>query len=275
MIGSEKRYFVISVISHLSILSVLMLGFAFSQPLTVFQNSDKQDVISAVVLGDTEKSKIVTPKSIPQPTPPLKPMMETKPQLVKPFNKDVVILKPTKPKVLPKPKFLAQDLLEDIQKQHKQKQLKQKELQSHFQQTLRMQAEESLRQQMIKENIRLQAEQERLAQGRINKYVALIQQAMTEHWVIPPQSKQSLKGELMIRLAPGGGVLDVQITTSSGDPALDSSARAAVFKASPLPVPSDPKEFDPFKQFVLKFTPKDVLANSGKTCRYMTTERVY
>lgn len=263
MVGNEKKYFVASFLSHLSILAVLMLGYAFSQPLIVFQNSNKQDVITAVVIGDSEKSKIVTPKNVPPPPVPIvKPQVVPKPE-IKPFNKDVVILKPIKPKVLPKPKFLAQDLLEDIQKQHKQKVLKQKELQSHFQQTLRLQAEESLRQQMIKENLRLQAEQERLAQGRINKYVALIQQAMTEHWVIPPQSKHDLNGELMIRLAPGGGVLDVQITRSSGDPALDSSARAAVFKASPLPVPGDSKEFEPFKQFVLKFAPKDVLANSG------------
>ncbi len=67
----------------------------------------------------------------------------------------------------------------------------------------------------------------------------------------------------MIRLAPGGLVLDAQVTKSSGDQALDSSARAAVFKASPLPVPKKLTEFEAFRQFVIKFTPKDVLTSSA------------
>lgn len=261
----EKKYFTISLIAHLIIFAILVLGFAFSQPLNVFENTNKNDVISAVVLGDIEKSKILTPKSLPPPPAPKPEIAKVEPKAKPepaPIKKDTIVLKPiAKPKPTPKPKFLAQDLLADIEKQNQaQKTLKQKQLKSHFQQTLKLQTEESMRQQMLKENIRLQEAELREAQGRINKYVALIIQSMTQHWIIPPQSKQNLKGELMIRLAPGGLVLDVQITKTSGDTALDSSARAAVFKASPLPVPSDIKEFEPFKQFVIKFTPKDVLA---------------
>jgi colicin import membrane protein len=64
----------------------------------------------------------------------------------------------------------------------------------------------------------------------------------------------------MIRLAPGGEVLQVSITKTSGDPSLDSSARAAVLKASPLPVPNDPALFAAFRQFALKVKPENILA---------------
>jgi colicin import membrane protein len=37
---------------------------------------------------------------------------------------------------------------------------------------------------------------------------------------------------------------------------LDRSARAAVFKASPLPVPKEPDAFEAFRQFILKVKPE-------------------
>ena len=46
----------------------------------------------------------------------------------------------------------------------------------------------------------------------------------------------------------------------SGDPALDSSARVAVMKASPLPVPSNSDDFEPFRQFILKVKPENVVS---------------
>ena len=115
---------------------------------------------------------------------------------------------------------------------------------------------------MLNEDIKIKSDQAREAKGKVDIYSALIIQSIQQHWVVPPQSK-NLKGEIMIRLAPGGSVLDAQVTKSSGDPALDSSARAAVFKASPLPVPKNLNEFEAFRQFVIKFNPKDVLATAG------------
>ena len=76
---------------------------------------------------------------------------------------------------------------------------------------------------------------------------------------MPTQANKKLYCELMIRVAPGGMVLDVQVTKTSGDPSLDSSARAAVLKASPLPVPPDTAAFESFRQFVLKVKPENVL----------------
>ena len=76
---------------------------------------------------------------------------------------------------------------------------------------------------------------------------------------MPTQVDKKLTCELMIRIAPGGMVLDVQVTKTSGDPSLDSSARIAVFKASPLPVPADPQAFAAFRQFILKVKPQNII----------------
>jgi colicin import membrane protein len=60
---------------------------------------------------------------------------------------------------------------------------------------------------------------------------------------------------IAIRTAPNGQVIAAQVTKSSGDPAFDRSAEAAVRKASPLPMPPDPKVAAKFFSFSLRFKP--------------------
>lgn len=271
---TSKKYFFFSLIMHTSILLILVLGFDLTTPLPVIENTNKNDVISAVVLGDSVKSKIL-PQKPPEPIPAPQKTVEKKPESETPpdkaqANKDVIALKAAEKKKLDQQKalaekmrqqLLAKDLLSDIKKvNEKQKKIKQKQLQSQFQKKIKEQAEKSLRQQLLDEEIKLQGTQSRQAQGEVNKYKALIMQAISERWMIPVQANKKLFTVLMIRLAPGGMVLDVQITKSSGDPSLDSSARAAVLKSSPLPVPSDPGAFEAFRQFVLKMKPENVIS---------------
>jgi colicin import membrane protein len=99
------------------------------------------------------------------------------------------------------------------------------------------------------------------SRGEVNKYKALILQTISQHWLVPSGVDKNLSAELLIRLAPGGTVLDVQVIRSSGSAGLDRSARDAVFKASPLPVPSDSEGFDQFRQFVLKVKPENVIVH--------------
>ena len=301
---SNKKYFIGSGILHAVIFLVLVLNYEFRAPLVVIENTSQHDVISAVVLGDTAKSKILPHEPPPaEPVaaaPPPKPVKEQPKEVAKtspkpkpePVDKDVIALKAAEKKLaeekaLAEKKLvaekkekarkkklelkkklaekkrkekLAEKLLADIQKQNDKKaKIKQKNLEAKFAKTLREQSEESLRQNLMKENIKLSGKLSRQSQGVINKYKALIIQSIGEHWLVPIQANKSLTSELMIRLAPSGEVLDVKVTHSSGDPTLDSSARAAVFNSSPLPVPSKLSEFEPFRQFVLKVTPENIV----------------
>lgn len=99
-------------------------------------------------------------------------------------------------------------------------------------------------------------------QGEVDKYKALIIQAISQQWIIPDSVQKNLQGQLLVRLAPGGMVLNVQVTQSSGDAVLDRSARTAVFKASPLPVPNDSALFDRFRELNLTFQPQGILADA-------------
>lgn len=275
----DKRFLIASFTAHALILLALIISFEFSEPMAVLENTNQQDVISAVVLGDTAKSKVLpheqpaptpppppkpvvkdTPKPPPAPAPAAKPVVAEK-ELEKAIALTVDKKKPVKTAVKKlSPDIFGKDLLADVASETKKvKSDAQKKLADKYQKMLKAQAEQSLRDHLLDENIKLQGQLSRQAQGVVDKYKALIVQAISEKWLVPPQSNKKLASELLIRLAPGGMVLDVQITKSSGDPALDSSARAAVLKASPLPVPSDAGAFQSFRQFVLKVKPENIL----------------
>ena len=66
---NDKKYLQWSIAAHAAILLVLTLNFYFASPTPVLQNTNKNDVISAVVLGDTAKSKILPQKKALQPKP--------------------------------------------------------------------------------------------------------------------------------------------------------------------------------------------------------------
>lgn len=265
---------IFSACLHGAILLLLLFGFAFSTPIPVFQNSNKHDVISAVVLGDIQESKVLPqPTIIEQPVKaPQKELAPVKPKdvakktdviaLKKEQNKRDVLLKDKKEKQ--KRDLLAKDLLADIQKaSEKQKVLRQKNLRANFEKTLREESEKSLREHSVPEDIKLKAKISRQAQGEINKYKALIIQAISENWLVPPHADKKLYCQLMIRISEKGKVLDVQVMKSSGDKSLDRSARAAVLKASPLPVPKNEAAFQEFKEFVLKVRPENIMHNEN------------
>ena len=55
---------------------------------------------------------------------------------------------------------------------------------------------------------------------------------------------EGLKCVLLVSQLPGGEVADVRIVQGSGNPLFDNSVRAAVFSASPLPLPREPSLFE-------------------------------
>ena len=104
-----------------------------------------------------------------------------------------------------------------------------------------------------------QSAQAQRQRGLINKYQALIQQAIERHWLLPDDVDKKLFCRLQIRLKPGGGVVDVRLLQSSGNPSLDRSAIAAIYKASPLPVPREAELFDKFRELDLTVRPLGLL----------------
>jgi len=286
MDAAKEKYsssFFFSLLLHIIAVTALIVSFNFSSKMPVLQNADKNvAVINARVMSAIPAPKKMIPepeKFIPQPAAipqlsqskqpprpihpepikPVTPKPQIKPQPVQSLKKQAIAISNKKEKKWQQDQ-IAQQMLADIKKQtNKQKKIKQKALASEFEKDLQQLAAKSLQQQMLQEQKQIAGARTQKVQGEVNKYKALILQAISQNWLIPPSVDKNLYAELMIRVAPGGVVLDVQIVKSSGDEGLDHSVRSAVFKASPLPVPRDSDAFEPFRQFVLKVRPKDIL----------------
>jgi len=123
---------------------------------------------------------------------------------------------------------------------------------------------EALKAAQAKLKAEKQAEQARVVRTRqqreIDRYKMLITQAIGRRWLVPSNVDQNITCKLLIRLGDGGIVLNVKLIQSSGNPILDRSAQAAVYKASPLPVPSDVKLFEKFRVLNLTVRPEGVLS---------------
>ncbi|HHF7365521.1 TPA: cell envelope integrity protein TolA [Legionella bozemanae] len=102
------------------------------------------------------------------------------------------------------------------------------------------------------------AERQARIAGEVDKYKALIVNAIGRNWILPENVDSSLSSQFRIRLAPDGMVLEVTLTRSSGDPLLDRSAQTAIYKASPLPVPADAETFNLFRDISLTVRPEQV-----------------
>lgn len=94
--------------------------------------------------------------------------------------------------------------------------------------------------------------------GEVDKYKAMIVNAIGRQWILPDNANRGLSSQFRIRLAPDGAVLEVSLIRSSGDAILDRSAQTAIYKASPLPVPTDPTTFDLFRDISLTVRPENV-----------------
>ncbi|WP_209025868.1 cell envelope integrity protein TolA [Legionella israelensis] len=118
---------------------------------------------------------------------------------------------------------------------------------------LKAEQEQAAREQAARE-----AEKQARMAGEVNKYKALIVNAISRQWILPENVDNSLSSKFRIRLAPDGMVLEVTLVRSSGDPVLDRSAQTAIYKASPLPVPSDIETFNLFRDISLTVRPEQV-----------------
>ena len=75
-------------------------------------------------------------------------------------------------------------------------------------------------------------------------WLALIRDRVTRAWIRPPSARAGVNCEVLVTQVPGGVVTRVQIGSCNGDAAVRESIEAAVYRASPLPTPTNPDLFD-------------------------------
>ena len=76
---------------------------------------------------------------------------------------------------------------------------------------------------------------------------------------VAPDINSGLKCTLLVRMIPGGEVVDARVVKSSGNATFDRQAELAVRKGSPLPVPEDPRLFEQMRQIQFEFDPSEAV----------------
>ena len=147
---------------------------------------------------------------------------------------------------------------EELKRQQEEEEARQKaEAERKRQEELRL-AEEARKKQeaerLAAEQAGQQAEQDRQDMNVINSYVARIANAIEREFNtagLPP----GLSCIFQIRMIPGGDVAEARVVKSSGNSVFDSRAEIAVKRASPLPVPDNPRIFGKMREIRLTFAP--------------------
>ena len=111
----------------------------------------------------------------------------------------------------------------------------------------RKEAEQALQAQLAEEQ----------AQHALSQYIPHIQAKIQRNWLRPPGSSAGLSCLILVKLIPGGEVVDARVMRSSGDPLFDRSVETAVLKASPLPLPQDTAMFKHFREIQFIFIPDE------------------
>ena len=78
---------------------------------------------------------------------------------------------------------------------------------------------------------------------------------VTENWIEPPGLMTGLETVISVKVQRTGEVVSVKVVKSSGNHYFDQSAENAVYKASPLPFPDEPRYYEFIKEFNFKFAP--------------------
>jgi colicin import membrane protein len=117
----------------------------------------------------------------------------------------------------------------------------------------RQEAEEAERLRQFQQEL---ADEERrqaaMSSGEMARYVYAIQQKIQQNWIRPASAVSGLECVVEVRQIPGGEVVGASIARCNGDAAVQRSIEAAVFKASPLPVPDNPMLFDRNLRIIFK-----------------------
>ncbi len=278
----SKKAFFFSIFLHALLVFFLIINIDFSthRRIVAEKGNAAEEVIHAVVLSAIPKTRNNQTQTIPVTSANI--AKNSQQQIASHNAVQLAVSKIDARKqyaiaLLPKKKQKDQlllDLKKEVERkadhiksikktqalQHQAQRLAQKKMAMAFAQQMKSLNKEALHRELVSETNRLDTLQEKKMQGEVDRYRALILQAISQHWRLPGIPDKHLYTDLLVHLAPGGGVLDVQIVKSSGNVGLDNSARVAVFRSSPLPVPQDPQAFAAFRAFVLRAKPEDILA---------------
>ena len=105
-----------------------------------------------------------------------------------------------------------------------------------------------------------EAERQQNEQDAVSAFGAVawaIQEQVRGNWNPPAGDFNGMSVSFTIRVDREGNVTSVKMSRSSGNARLDESAENAIYKASPLPIPSEARFYEYLKEFEFVFSPQN------------------
>jgi len=111
--------------------------------------------------------------------------------------------------------------------------------------------------QRLSERERVRAEVLAATSAEMGRYQDMIRSKIRHNIVMPPDVLPTVAAEFKVTLLPDGSVLDAVLLKSSGNAAYDEATERAIYKAQPLPIPTDPVLKKRFRELRLTIRPED------------------
>ena len=246
----------LALVMHLLFFALLVFGVSWQK-----KQSD-----SAVMVdlwnNLPPQPKIETPpppaevKPPPEPPKPV-PKVEAKP-VPKPETKPVV-----------KPDIALKEKLEKERKQKERENLEEKkreqekarlaalkEKQAKAAEAKRLAREQDEALKKIAQQQAAQAAQAAAQAKLMNEYIERVGAKIRRFIVEPPNLQGNPEAQFNVIQLPGGEVLSVKLTKSSGVSVYDNAVERAILKAQPLPPPPKGVEFNDVRELIVKIRPQ-------------------
>lgn len=261
------RAVILAVLVHGAFFALIVFGVAWQSSPTPPLQAEIWDKLPAT------PKKAPTPQAQVKPEPPKPEPEPPKPEPPKPEPP-----KPEPPKVEPKPEppkpdpaiaekaerlkkekekqeRLEREKQEKLERQKKEEQARKKREQEEAAKKKKEDEERARREkerQLVEQRAREEAARARASE--VDAYKARITKKIRDRANIPDTVTGNPAPVFMIRVLPGGEVLDITLTKPSGNRAYDAAIERAIRSASPLPVPAANSELFPqFRELNLEF----------------------
>ena len=145
-----------------------------------------------------------------------------------------------------------------IQREKKKKAEAEKKKKAEAEKKKKAEAEKKKKEAERKKQEAEQAQRERDEQEAVSAFGAVawaIQEEVRTNWNPPAGDFEGFSVLFTIRVDREGNVTSVTMVRGSGNARFDESAENAIYKASPLPIPGEPRFYEYLKEFDFKFSP--------------------
>ena len=112
-------------------------------------------------------------------------------------------------------------------------------------------------QRRMAEQARVRAEVSAATAAEVGRYQDMIRSKIRHNIVMPPDVAPNAEVVFRVTLLPGGSVLDAVLLKGSGNPAYDEATERAIYKAQPLPLPTDLLLKKEFRELRLTIRPEE------------------